>query len=387
MFSNIENRCFQIKQKKLERVRVVRTNAQGTEILWKGKQCVNFANTDYLNLANHPTVKVAAIKAVEIYGVGSGASALVTGYSKDHQKLEIDFAEFLERDKALFFSCGYMANLAVMSSLLLKDGLIFQDKLNHASLIEGAKLSPAKSIRFRHADMEHLEALLKQYSAYSKLIVSDAIFGMRGEIAKLPLLASLAEKHNACLVVDEAHSIGVVGPQGRGVTALEGLSQKQVPLVICPLSKAFGGYGAIVAGSSLFIEYLIQVARSYIYTTALPPLLASSALASLKIIREEEWRRTRLQELIYFFQIKAQQFNLPILYSQTPIQICRVNKAELALTISKQLWQKGFLVSAIRPPSVPPNQSCLRITLNCTHTEQQLSALLEELAKLYEAFC
>lgn len=381
----LEQRLNNYKQANLYRTRRVLSTPQAVQVNCNRKNCISFCSNDYLGLANHPKIIRAFKRGAEQYGVGSGASQLISGYSHAHQELEQAFATFLNRDRTLLFSSGYMANVGVLSALVKKGDVIFQDKFNHASLIDAARLTNASVNRYMHNNIEHLQWLLQTQiqnriqDKYQKLIASESVFSMQGDIAPLVHLANLAKINNASLMIDDAHGIGVLGVNGRGALEHFSLSQNDVEILICPLGKAFGCMGALVAGSTAMVENLIQFSRSFIYTTALPPAMACAALASLQIVQRESWRREKLQYLITYFKRGARQRNLVFLSSETAIQILILSNAEAALSCSKKLFMQGFLVVAIRPPSVPKNNSCLRITLSCMHEEQHIDSLLDAL--------
>ncbi|MBQ0752859.1 MAG: 8-amino-7-oxononanoate synthase [Gammaproteobacteria bacterium] len=350
----------------------------GREALIDGNRYLNFASNDYLGLANHPDVIEAFKRGANEFGVGSGASHLVSGHSQYHHALEEQLADFCQRPRALLFSTGYMANLGVLSALLTADDAVFEDKLNHASLLDGGLASGARFRRFLHADVASLEKQLSTSQARRKLVVTDGVFSMDGDIAPLAEMARTARGHQAWLMVDDAHGVGVLGKNGRGV--IEDLSEAEQPqILMATLGKAFGTFGAFVVGSEELIETLIQFSRSYIYTTALPPAVAAASLASLMLVREEHWRREKLNQLIEQFRQGAQQIGLPLLSSSTPIQPLLIGSDEKVMAINELLRQRGFLVGAIRPPTVAPGSARLRITLSASHDESDIDALLAAL--------
>jgi len=334
-----------------------------------------FCSNDYLGLSKHPKVIKAFKDGADKYGVGSGGSQLVTGYTNAHRAVEDAFAEFLNRDRALLFSSGYLANIGIVAALELQS--IFADKFNHASLIDAGLFSKAKMYRYAHNNINSLKLRLEKFNNGQKIIITDGVFSMNGDIAKLSELSVLAKQHNAILMVDDAHGIGVLGRNGQGTVAHFNLPAKNVPIVVASLAKAIGCSGAIVAGSNALIEGLIQFARTYIYTTAIPPAIANACLASLKIMQTETWRREKLTHLINYFINQAHNRNLTLLPSTTPIQSLIIGDAKKTMAVSQKLLTRGFVVVAIRPPSVPKNTSRLRITLNCSHTEQQINNLIE----------
>ncbi|MGD8712005.1 MAG: 8-amino-7-oxononanoate synthase, partial [Thiohalophilus sp.] len=329
-----------------------------------------------LGLANHPELKQAFKQAVDEYGVGSGAAHLVSGHQRPHHQLEEELAEFVGRPRALLFSTGYMANLGVISALLGRRDDVFEDRINHASLIDAAHLARASLHRYRHADSEQLQHLLQNSNAETKLIATDGVFSMDGDIAPLPELAQVAEQHGAWLMVDDAHGLGVIGRHGRGSLGWHGLDSSSVPILVGTLGKGFGTFGAFVAGEEVLIETLIQQARSYIYTTALPAAVAEATRASLKRVIEDDWRREKLQVLIERFRSGAGQLGLQLGESSTPIQPWIVGDTEQAVALSARLREEGVLISAIRPPTVPQGTARLRITFSAAHDEDDVDRLL-----------
>lgn len=371
------------RRQQLYRQRITLESAQARQLIVDGKRYLGFCSNDYLGLANHPKVRAAFVTACERYGVGSGASHLVCGHSAEHHALEAELADFLGRERALLFSSGYMANLGVVNALLDKSDAVFEDKLNHASLLDAGQLSGANFQRFLHNDLASLGKKLTKSAAAKKLIVVDGVFSMDGDLAELPQLAHLADQHKAILMVDDAHGFGCLGTHGRGVIEHFALDQDAVPVLMCTLGKALGCFGAVVSGSGSLIEYLIQFARTYVYTTALPPALAAATRASLALLREEAWRRDHLNALIKEFRSLAQQAELPLMESQTAIQPLLVGSADAALRLSEQLKERGILISAIRPPTVPPGTARLRITLSADHSLDDVNHLV---AVLSDAF-
>jgi 8-amino-7-oxononanoate synthase len=370
------------QQQHLYRSRRVIEGAQDVELISDGKPQRSFCSNDYLGLANHPGLIKAMQAGAERYGVGSGASHLVSGHSYAHHALEEALAEFTQRPRALLFSSGYMANLGAVSALATKRDTIHEDRLNHASLIDAARLSGATLRRYPHNDVDALEKRLDKNSSGYPLMITDGVFSMDGDIAPLPQLATLASKHNATLMVDDAHGIGVIGKNGRGTIEHHNLSENDIPILVGTLGKAFGTAGAFVAGSETLIETLIQQARTYIYTTALPPAIAHATLTSLKLIETEAWRREKLQTLIKQFRTGASQLGLNLMPSTTPIQPLIIGDSAEALRISEALQQQGILISAIRPPTVPDGTARLRITFSANHTEKHIDQLLAALDKV-----
>ena len=363
----------------LYRQRKVMESPQGIEVIVDGKSYINFCSNDYLGLASEPTVNDAFKKAIDKYGTGSGAAHLVTGHSVAHHALEEELAEFLQRPHALLFSTGYMANLGVVSALTDRHDVVIEDKLNHASLIDAAQLSRASLERYAHADMSSLESILSKQSKGNRLVASDGVFSMDGDIAPVKQMSVLCDRHNALLMIDDAHGLGVLGQQGRGSLDHLGLNINDVPILVGTLGKAFGTFGAFVAGSEELIETLIQDARSYVYTTALPPAVAEATRASLQRVIKDDWRREQLQSLIKQFKEGARQLGLELMPTDTAIQPLLVGSSEKALEISEYLRTKGLLISAIRPPTVPQGTARLRITLSATHKPGHVEQLLDAL--------
>lgn len=363
----------------LYRRRKTLDSPQRPEIMVDGQHYLAFCSNDYLGLANHPDVIARFRQATDDYGLGSGASHLVVGHSRAHCQLEEELAEFTRRERALLFSNGYMANLGVISTLLGKQDAVFQDRLNHASLLDAGQLSGARFQRYLHNDVKNLNNRLQKTSARRKLIVTDGVFSMNGDVAPVKALSDLAEQHQAWLMVDDAHGFGFLGATGGGIAEAYGLSQKELPVLIGTLGKAFGTSGAFVAGSNTLIETLIQFARTYIYTTAMPPAMASATRTSLLLIQKQHWRREHLQSLIQYFRSGCEQLGLPLNPSQTPIQPLLVGCERQAVEMSQRLSEQGILVTAIRPPTVPKGSSRLRITLSASHELHHIDRLLDAL--------
>jgi 8-amino-7-oxononanoate synthase len=360
------------------------TSAPDARVELNGREFLQFCSNDYLGLANHPKLVAAMQVAAADFGVGSGASHLVCGHSQLHHDLELRLAKITGRDRALLFSTGYMANLGTVTALLGKGDHILEDRLNHASLLDAGLLSGARFQRFQHNDLADLERRLQKLPEDGhRLIVVDAVFSMDGDMAPLPELAALAQKYHAWLMVDDAHGFGVLGEHGGGSAEYFGLGQGELPVLMGTLGKGIGSFGAFVAGSEVLIESLIQFARPYIYTTAMPPAVAAASLASLNLLTEESWRRSHLQELIAYFRQRAIALGLPMMASTTAIQPLMMGDESSALALSEGLEQRGILGSAIRPPTVPVGSSRLRITLSASHSKQDLDVLLAALADVF----
>jgi 8-amino-7-oxononanoate synthase len=381
-FDKLKQELEQRRAEYLYRTRRIVESPQGPEITIDGKRYLAFCSNDYLGLANHPAVVAALKEGADLYGAGSGAAHLVSGHSLAHHVLEEELAEFTGRPRALLFSTGYMANLGVISALLQKGDAVFEDRLNHASLLDGGLLSGARLQRYPHGDVTALSERFSTSRAQNKLIVTDGVFSMDGDIAPIAKLAAAAQHHGAGLMIDDAHGFGVLGEHGRGTLEHLGINTESVPILMCTLGKALGTFGAFVAGSEELIETLIQKARSYIYTTALPPAIAHATRTGLRLVREESWRRAYLNDLVNRFRQSARQLGLPIMPSQTAIQPLLIGDAHAALEASEKLQQRGILISAIRPPTVPQGSARLRITFSAAHSEQQVDRLLETLQEI-----
>lgn len=375
----LPGRLAEIEAQGLYRRRRVLERHGGVEFDFEGQRLVSFSSNDYLGLADHPKVIEAMQNATEVYGVGSGASHLVSGHSPPHHALEEELAEFTGRERAMLFSTGYMANQGVITALAGRGDWVFEDRLNHASLLDGALLAGARLKRYAHANAEDLRAGMADCPQQGRLVVTDGVFSMDGDLAPLPDLVRVAREANAWLMVDDAHGLGVVGPSGRGIVEHFGLGEADVPVLMGTLGKAFGTFGAFVVGKADLIEFLIQRARAYIYTTALPPAVAEATRASLALVREESWRRDKLRALIERFRLGAAQLGLNLMDSQTPIQPILLGGNDEVLRASQSLLDAGFLVVAIRPPTVPEGTARLRITLSALHEESQVDGLLEAL--------
>jgi len=372
------------KEQGLYRRRHVIDGPQGVLLRRDGRELLSFCSNDYLGLANHPQVAEAMRAGVSRYGVGSGAAHLISGHSVAHHALEDELAGLLGAERALLFSTGYMANLGVLSALLGRGDTLLQDKLNHASLIDGAAQSGARLRRYRHADMEGLGEQLGR-AAGARLIATDGVFSMDGDLAPLREMAVLARQHDAALMVDDAHGFGVLGKQGAGSVKAAGLGFEEVPIYMATLGKALGVAGAFVAGSDDLIETLIQRARSYVYTTAMPAALAEATRTSLRIMAEEYWRRDHLRTLVNRFRAGAQALGLQLVDSPTPIQPLILGDAQTALDWSEALLAQDILVTAIRPPTVPQGAARLRVTLSALHQAEHVDRLLDALQPLAEA--
>ena len=345
-----------------------------------GHEVLSFCSNDYLGLAADPRLSAALQEGARRYGVGSGAAHLIVGHRRAHQELEDALAAFVGRPRALLFATGYLANLSTIAALAERGEWIFADRLVHASLIDGVRLSGAQWRRYPHCDAQALTRLLAERDAVP-LIVTDGVFSMDGDLAPLPELVPVARAAGARLLVDDAHGLGTIGPEGRGTLAHFGLGLAEVPILIGTLGKAFGTFGAFVAGEEALIETLIQGARGYIYTTAPPPALAHATLTALKLAQDEPWRRAQLAARVAEFRAGAAQLGLPISEeASTPIQPLSIGSAAHALDWSRRLEARGLLVAAIRPPTVPRGTARLRIAFSAAHTAADVARLLDGLA-------
>ncbi len=384
IFQRLAQQLAELERRGLRRSRLVRQSPQGPRIVVNGQEILAFCSNDYLGLANHPRIVEAAIEAASRYGVGEGASHLLSGHSAVHERLEAKLAEFMQMPRALLFSTGYQANIGAVTALAGPEDAIFSDALNHASLIDGVRLSRARVVRYPHVDLEFLSgALLAESSARTRLIVTDGVFSMDGDIAPLPAMLDLCERHDAWLLVDDAHAFGVIGPEGRGSPAYFALRSPRL-VYVGTLGKAAGVAGAFVAGAAEVVETVLQRARTYIYTTAAPAMLAAAVETSLQLIREDEWRRERLRKLIATLKRELRGSPGALASSDTPIQPLVLGGNSEAVRASAALRERGILVPAIRPPTVPEGTARLRISLSAAHSEQEvlrLAAALHEVCR------
>lgn len=363
------------------RRREVRRLAHDTaEIELDGSRCLDFCSNDYLGLAAHPRVTEAFIAAAREHGVGARASHLISGHQGEHGALEEELAAFTGRERALLFSTGYMANLGLATALVRKGGLVLGDALNHASLIDAGRIARADLDWYAHGDAAALEAKLAAPAASPALVLTDGVFSMDGDLAPLPALAAACRRHGAFLAVDDAHGLGVLGAGGAGSLEHFGLGARQVPALVGTLGKAFGSFGAFVAGDAGLVELLMQRARTYIYTTALPAAVAAATRAALAVAIAEPWRRARVLALAARFRSLAGAAGLPLADSMTPIQPVLQGRAEAAVEASRRLLERGYYVAAIRPPTVPEGGSRLRIALSALHRDADLDGLVAALA-------
>jgi len=361
--------------------------ADGASLWVNGRRMLAFCSNDYLGLSQHPALREAAIAGAQAYGVGSGASPMVSGHSEANAALERELADFVGLERALYFYAGYATNASIVPALVGPGDALFSDALNHACLIDGARLSKATIHRFDHADLAQLDALLQASPARRKLVISDAVFSMDGDVADIPALVALCERHDALLLLDDAHGFGVCGPQGRGslaAVARTGAQASRRVLYMATLGKAAGVSGAFVAGSHVLVEWLLQKTRSYTFATAAPALLAESVRAALRVIRDEPARLAQLHRHIADFRaglpaaIAGTAWTL--LPSDTAVQALVIGSNDEALRVMQALADAGLWVPAIRPPTVPEGTARLRIALSAAHTADDIATLLRALS-------
>ena len=379
LMPDLEQALQDLQDQGLLRQRRLLESAQGPQVIVDGRTMLAFCSNDYLGLAAHPAVTEAMTEAAAIHGVGGGSSHMVCGHHQLHHELEEALAAHTGREAALLFSTGYMANLGVISALAGRNDVVLEDRLNHASLIDGARLAGARLKRYAHADQGSLEEALDSGQRHA-LVATDGVFSMDGDLAPLDGIAALCRDHDVPLMVDDAHGLGVLGQMGAGITEIRQMSSSDVPILVGTLGKSLGVSGAFVAGSRVMIDYLIQKARTYIYTTAMPPALAAATLKSLSLCREEYWRRERLAKLVAWFRDEAGALGYDLMPSWTPIQPLVTGSCESAMAVSQALLRRDILVPAIRPPTVPEGSARLRFTFSASHTDEQMERLLEALA-------
>lgn len=382
-FDDIPARLGTLERRSMYRRRRVVESPQGAELFVDGRRLLNFCSNDYLGLANDERIRQAFKHGVDRWGVGAGASHLVCGHTAVHHELEDVLAEMTGRPRALFFSSGYAANLGVINALVGPGDHIFEDRLNHASLLDGGWISRAKFEWYEHGGIDDLDTRLARVAAGDgrRLVVSDGVFSMDGDCCPLLDLTRVADRHAAWLMIDDAHGFGVIGKNGNGSVDPAVFDTRQVPVLMATLGKAVGTSGAFVAGDDSLIEFLIQRARNYIYTTALPAAVAAATLKSIEIVTSEHWRREKLTELIARFRNGIRALDIDLLPSDTPIQPIVVGDAAVALAASRALETLGFMITAIRPPTVPQGTSRLRITLTAAHTTEDIDRLVSAIGE------
>ncbi len=356
--------------------------SQGAKIRLNGKEAINLCSNNYLGLADDARLRTAAIDCIADEGLGSGASRLVCGNMKTHRALEEKLAEFKGTEAAILFSTGYMANVGIISSVFERNDVIFADKLNHASIIDGILLSGAEFKRYPHNDMKALEEFLRKDKTRGKrVIITDSVFSMDGDLAPLDKIVALAQEYKCMVMVDEAHAFGVFGKSGKGLVEHFGL-EKEIDIQMGTLSKAAGSFGAYACGSRALIDFLINRARSFIYTTAMPPSIAAASLKAIEIIEKEPQRREQLWENERYLRGGLQKLGFDTMQSQSPIIPILVKEMRVAVEFSKKLLEKGIFVQAIRPPTVPANTARLRVTVMATHSRSDLDFALEMFEKV-----
>ena len=367
------------KAQHLYRSRRISDGPQQPEMIIDGNKVTSFCSNDYLGLASHPAVKAAFIKGIERYGAGSGAAHLINGHTRAHHELELELAEFSGYPRTLLFSTGYMANLGLAQAMAGKGDTVLEDRLNHASLLDGGLLSGARLMRYRHNDANELDTKLASRKQGEKLVLSDGVFSMDGDIADVAALADTCRRHDAWLMIDDAHGFGVLGDNGRGTLEHSSVSTATVPIYMATLGKSLGTSGAFIAGSDELVETLIQKARTYVYTTATPAGIAEATRASLKIIQSQPQLRERLQQNIRYFRTCCEQTDIQLCESKTAIQPIIIGDTEDAVRTSNELFANGILVTAIRPPTVPEGTARIRITLSAAHSPAQIDKLVSAL--------
>ncbi|HJP99357.1 MAG TPA: 8-amino-7-oxononanoate synthase [Rhodanobacteraceae bacterium] len=365
----------------LRRARTVDT-VHGMCVAIDGRELTNFCSNDYLGLAQDPRLTKALQQAANECGVGSTAAHLVCGHRREHAWLEEALCEWTGRDAAILFSSGWLANFGAMQALLERDSVCVQDKLNHASLLDAARLAGATLKRYPHNEVEGAARQLATAEGKPAMVATDGVFSMDGDVAPLKALAATGRAHGALLLLDDAHGLGVRGAHGAGSVDEAGLRQDDVPVLMATLGKALGCMGAFVAGSRGLIEGLTQFARTFVYTTAMPPALAATACGAVRIARTEDWRREKLRALIARFRVGAMQLGLPLADSETAIQPIVLGNAAITVAASRSLEDQGLLVTAIRPPTVPAGKARLRVTLSAAHEEHDVDRLLDALSSL-----
>lgn len=363
----------------LRRVRRIHVERDGAWAMVNGQRLLNFSSNDYLGFAQHPDVVKAFKKGAEQYGVGSAGSALVSGYFSAHLALEQQASELFGYQACLYVGSGYLANIGVLQTLLNEQSVCVQDKLNHACLIDGARFSGCILKRFAHQDLSAAENFCSQAQSDNIFLVSDGVFSMDGDAANLSALAHIAKQSNATLMIDDAHGVGVLGETGLGSMQASQLNAEQVPILIIPAGKALGGQGALILSKRIIIQHLIETARPYLFSTAPAPAMAAALSQALRCLQQQPEHHARLRANIQLFTRLAREANLPILPSHSAIQPLMAGTNERALRLAELMQQKGFWLSAIRPPTVPVGKARLRITLTALHQAEHISALVNSL--------
>jgi len=374
---NIKKKLKEFKLSNNYRIRRTRGPGSSHVFFYKNKEYLSFASNDYLSLSNDKRIINSAKKALDNYGYSTSSSALISGYTKSHYKLEEEVSDFLGQEKTLLFSTGYQANLGVIKSLVNRGNNIVSDQLNHASLIDGSILSRAVFKRYKHNDMENLEEIMHAFdTSKNNLIISDSLFSMDGDLANLKKLYTIAKKYNTVLLIDEAHALGACGPEGRGLVYNYSLNNKNNIFITGTFGKSFGTFGAFFSGKADYVEYVMQKSRSYIYSTSLPVNAVEATRESLKIIEKENWRRDKLFSLINYFKDNIKDIEFEPLISDSHIQGILIGSSKEAIRISKELMKNGIYIPAIRPPTVEEGKSRLRISLTASHEESDIDYLI-----------
>ena len=380
-FSDLDEQLHSLRKHRLFRTRRVIQSPQGREVLVDGKTLLNFSSNDYLGLASDTRIASALQEGARRWGTGSGASHLISGHTVAHHRLEEELADFVGRPSALLFGSGYAANVGTINALLSEGDCVYEDRLNHASLLDGGWISRANFHWYNHCDAQHLRALLDWDSSSKnrRLVVSDGVFSMDGDSCPLTDLISLTKATGSWLMIDDAHGMGVVGKDGVGTVDSQEVSTSQVPVLVGTLGKAFGTSGAFVAGEENLIELLIQRSRNYIFTTAMPAALAFATSVSLAIVREEGWRRAHISALVQRFHSGLQELQLPWFNSMSAIQPVILKDTVKTLAVAKHLEDQGCFVVPIRPPTVPEGTSRLRVTITAAHRMADVDRLIDSL--------
>ena len=382
MKKKIKNKLKEIKLSSSYRVRKIKDSGNSQIFVYKNKKLLSFASNDYLSLSNDKRIINSAKRSLDNHGYSTSSSALISGYTKSHFKLEEEISSFLGQEKTLLFSTGYQANLGVIKSLASRGDYIISDKLNHASLIDGSIISRANFKRYEHNDYKKLEELLKKNKTNNKLIISDSLFSMDGDIPNLKKIATIVKKFESPLLIDEAHSIGVFGKEGRGIVHKNSLNKREDILITGTFGKAVGTFGAFFSGSKEYVEFVMQKARSYIYSTSLPVNAVEATRKSIKIIVKENWRREKLFSLINYYKKNIGNSGFKSIKSSSQIQAILIGDNKDAIYVSEELLKNGIYIPAIRPPTVEEGKSRLRVSLTVNHEESDIDYLINILQKI-----
>ena len=382
MKKKIKNKLKEIKLSSSYRVRKIKDSGNSHIFVYKNKKLLSFASNDYLSLSNDKRIINSAKRSLDNHGYSTSSSALISGYTKSHFKLEEEISSFLGQEKTLLFSTGYQANLGVIKSLASRGDYIISDKLNHASLIDGSIISRANFKRYEHNDYKKLEELLKKNKTNNKLIISDSLFSMDGDIPNLKKIANIVKEFKSPLLIDEAHSIGVFGKEGRGIVHKNSLNKREDILITGTFGKSVGTFGAFFSGSKEYVEFVMQKARSYIYSTSLPVNAVEATRKSIKIIVKENWRREKLFSLINYYKKNIGNSGFKSIKSSSQIQAILIGDNKDAIYVSEELLKNGIYIPAIRPPTVEEGKSRLRVSLTVNHEESDIDYLINILQKI-----